>query len=75
MESSEATRLLCGVLDEEADANVCAAAVEVLAEVGGPEALPSLRKCAVKFGSSPFLAFSIKAVIDRLAAQISTTRA
>ncbi|HXP67339.1 MAG TPA: HEAT repeat domain-containing protein [Steroidobacteraceae bacterium] len=74
MESAEATQLLCTVLDKDADENVCAAAVEVLAEVGGPEALPSLENCALKFGSSPFLSFAIKAVIERLAAQ-NTTRA
>jgi HEAT repeat protein len=75
VESAEATRLMCEVLDREADANVCAAAVEVLAEVGGPEALPSLRNCRVKFGNSPFLGFAIEAVIERLTAQISTPRA
>ena len=32
--SGEAARLLCGLLEHEAEPNVCAAAVEVLAEVG-----------------------------------------
>ncbi|HEX3950578.1 MAG TPA: HEAT repeat domain-containing protein [Steroidobacteraceae bacterium] len=66
--SPEATSLMCGVLDDETEANVCAAAVDVLAEVGGAEALPSLRACVRKFRDTPFLAFAIKAVVDRLAA-------
>jgi HEAT repeat protein len=66
--SPEATNLMCGVLDNESDANVCAAAVDVLAEVGGAEALPSLRACELKFRDTPFLAFAIKAVVDRLSA-------
>ena len=66
--SPEATSLMCGVLDNETQANVCAAAVDVLAEVGGAEALPSLRACELKFRDTPFLVFAIKAVVDRLAA-------
>lgn len=65
--SAEATSLMCGVLDNETETNVCAAAVDVLAEVGGTEALPSLRACEVKFSDTPFLGFAIKAVVDRLA--------
>jgi HEAT repeat protein len=74
LDGAEATQLLCRVLDTDPEANVCAAAVEVLAEVGGPEALASLQNCALKFSGSPFLSFAISAVIARLAPQ-STTRA
>lgn len=72
--AAEATRLMCGVLDQDAEANVCAAAVEVLAEVAGPEALPSLQHCAVKFEGTPFLAFAIKAVIERVGSQSGMAR-
>jgi HEAT repeat protein len=75
LESAEATQLMCRVLDNDAEANVCAAAVEVLAEVGGPEALLSLQNCAVRFEATPFLSFAIQAVIERLASQPSTPRA
>jgi HEAT repeat protein len=61
-----ATRRLCELLDVEQQANVCAAGVEVLAEMGTPAAAPSLRRCAARFASEPFLAFSIKVVLDRL---------
>ena len=47
--ATEATPLLCALLDRDAEPNVCAAAVDVLAEVGGPEALPALARCAERF--------------------------
>jgi HEAT repeat protein len=73
--SPDAARLMCRVLDEETEANVCAAAVEVLAEVGGIEALPSLRNCASRFGNSAFLTFAIRVVIDRLSSDSAPSRA
>ena len=40
------------------EANVCAAAIDVLAEVGGPEALPALAALRSSgFATTPFLAF------------------
>ena len=44
-------------------------AVEVLAEVGGAEALPALARCAERFRGTPFLEFSIKVAADRIRAQ------
>jgi HEAT repeat protein len=64
----DANRLLCGLLEVETEKNVCAAAVEVLAEIGRPEALPSLTRCATRFDGDPFIAFSIKVAIDRIVA-------
>jgi HEAT repeat protein len=75
LEGAEATQLLCRVLEDDPEANVCAAAVEVLAEVGGPEALASLRKCALKFAGSPFLSFAIQVVVERLASHAGASRA
>jgi hypothetical protein len=75
MEGAEATLLLCRVLDDDPEANVCAAAVEVLAEVAGPEALDSLHNCRFRFAGSPFLSFAIQVVVDRLASQAGTTDA
>src|SRR5687767_5227191 len=42
----EPERLLCELLESEREPNVCASAVEVLAEVGGPAALPVLARCS-----------------------------
>ncbi|MDQ2642064.1 MAG: HEAT repeat domain-containing protein [Pseudomonadota bacterium] len=63
-----ATQLLDELLQSEEDPNVCAAAVEVLAEVGGREALPALEACASRFSDTPFLAFAIRVASDRIRA-------
>ena len=69
--SEAAAGLLCALLDSELEPNVCASAVEVLAEAGGPEALPVLARCADRFRGTPFLEFSIKVTADRISAQSS----
>jgi len=66
MNASEATRLLCKLIEREQHPNVCAAAIDVLTEVGTPEALPSLEKCAVRFATTPFLPFAISVAIARI---------
>ena len=58
--------LLCKLLDTDPQANVCAAAVEVLAEIGNADAVPSLKRCAARFPGDPFLGFAIEAAIERL---------
>jgi HEAT repeat protein len=63
---SEASRLLCDLLERETAKNVCAAALEVLAEMGQPQALPTLRRCAERFRDDPFIAFSIKVATERI---------
>lgn len=70
----DANRLLCDLLEVETEKNVCAAAVEVLAEIGRPEALPSLTRCATRFDGDPFIVFSIKVAIDRIVAPPGTPR-
>ena len=64
----EASRLLCDLLERENEKNVCAAAIEVLAEIGRPEAVPSLARCGARFAGDPFIAFSIKVATERIAA-------
>jgi len=70
----EATRLLCVLLTAEQEINVCAAAIDVLAEVGSGEALDTLRECARRFGDSPFIAFAIKTVTARITSQSTPNR-
>jgi HEAT repeat protein len=67
--------LCCEVLDAEEEPNVCAAVVDVLAEIGEPSALPALARCATRFDASPFLAFSVQLAIDRIRSQVSSPRA
>ena len=65
----EASALLAALVERETDANVCAAAVEVLAEIGTAEALPALERCAARFQATPFLLFSITTAADRIRSQ------
>jgi HEAT repeat protein len=66
MSASEATRLLCGLIEREEHPNVCAAAIDVLTEVGTSQALSSLEKCATRFAATPFLPFAISVAISRI---------
>ncbi|HEY9219211.1 MAG TPA: HEAT repeat domain-containing protein, partial [Phenylobacterium sp.] len=65
---ADASRLLAEVLSRETEANVCGAAVEVLAEIGGPEALSALTACADRFPQESFLRFAIKVACERIGA-------
>ena len=69
-----ATRLLCDLIEHDRDANVCAAAIDVLAEVGAPEALSALEACAARFPGQPFLTFSIKVATARISAKPADRR-
>ena len=72
--SEDASALLCALLDAEREPNVCASAIEVLAEVGGADALPALARCKDRFGGIPFLAFSITVTADRIRSQSPAQR-
>jgi HEAT repeat protein len=65
---ADGPRWLCAMIETEPQANVCAAAVEVLGEIADAAASPSLSRCAERFPDDPFLAFAIKVVADRLRA-------
>jgi HEAT repeat protein len=58
--------LLCGVLERDPQPNVCAAAVEVLAEIGDADTVAALTRCRARFPDDPFLAFAIDAASNRL---------
>jgi HEAT repeat protein len=64
--SAEVMRLLTAVLETDPAVNVCAAAVDVLAEIGVPDVLPSLARCAERFPDQPFLRFAVKVASDRI---------
>ena len=63
-----ASRSLSALLQREPEANVCAAAVEVLAEVGGVDALRALEACRARFAGDPFLSFAITVAAERIGA-------
>lgn len=54
------------VIERDANFNVCASAVEVLAEVGSPEAIPVLRALPGRFSDEPFMQFCVDAAIRRI---------
>jgi hypothetical protein len=64
---AQASMLLARVLEREAEVNVCAAAVEVLAEAGDASVLPALARCARRFAHEPFLAFAVSVTSRRIA--------
>jgi HEAT repeat protein len=72
LSNEDATRLLCELLTREIELNVCAAAIEVLTEVGGPQALPALARCQARLADTPFLVFAIKTATDRILSQSTT---
>lgn len=67
MSAATATRLLCDLLACEMHPNVCGAAIEVLAEVGNPDAIPTLQACADRFAGTPFVPFAASVAIARIA--------
>jgi len=66
MKAPDATRLLCDLIGREPHPNVCAAAIDVLTEVGTLDALPALENCAARFAETPFLPFAISTAISRI---------
>jgi HEAT repeat protein len=64
--ADDASRMLGELLEREVSANVCAAAVEVLAETGNVASLPILVRCAARFPDDPFLTFAVKMARDRI---------
>jgi hypothetical protein len=64
--AADAGRMLGEVLATEPEANVCAAAVEVLAEAGRPELLPVMAACAARFPNDPYLAFAVQIASERI---------
>jgi HEAT repeat protein len=66
MPGKDATPLLCDLLENEQHPNVCAAAIDVLAEVGTRDAVPALKACAARFATTPFLPFAVSTTIARI---------
>lgn len=65
LQHPEVASWLVDVLAREDQVNVVAAAVDVLAEIGGPEHHPVLRALNVRFPDDPFIAFAVDMAISR----------
>lgn len=66
LSTGDASRLLGDLIEHEINANVCAAAIEVLAETGNATSLPALARCFDRFPDDPFLKFAINVARDRI---------
>lgn len=64
--SPRAPDIALRVIVTDPHVNVCAAAVDVLAEVGRPEMADELRAVAGRFPDHPFLAFAVRAALKRI---------
>ncbi|SFU75397.1 HEAT repeat-containing protein [Methylobacterium sp. 174MFSha1.1] len=63
----EAAALALRTLARDAHVNVCAACLDVLAEIGTPEMIPSIDAAVARFPDEPFLRFAAKAAKRRIA--------
>ena len=57
---------LARVAADDLDVNVCANALEGLAEIGGPEAEPAILAAKTRFAGEPFLTFVADTVLARI---------
>ena len=68
LDAKRAQWLLLSLIETEEEANVCAAAIEVLAEIGDDDALAPLTRCGSRFPDDSFMTFAVRAAADRIAA-------
>lgn len=64
--NSRAPEWLQKVILEDEHVNVCAAAVDCLAEVGTPASIHALKELRLRFGDQPFMTFAIEAALNRI---------
>jgi HEAT repeat protein len=63
------TARLVQLLGDEPDVNVCAAAVEAVAERGPAAAIPALEALAARFADEPFITFAAGLAVSRIRAR------
>ncbi|UHC20157.1 HEAT repeat domain-containing protein (plasmid) [Methylobacterium currus] len=63
----EAASLALRTLARDSHVNVCAASLDVLAEIGTPEMIPAIDAAVARFPDEPFLRFAAKAAKRRIA--------
>ncbi|MFZ1107271.1 MAG: HEAT repeat domain-containing protein [Rhodomicrobium sp.] len=64
--NARAPEWLHKVILEDDHVNVCAAAVDCLAEVGTPASIAPLKELRLRFGDQPFMTFAIDATLKRI---------
>jgi HEAT repeat protein len=61
---ADVPKWLIQVVTSDAHVNVCCAAIDVLAAVGGPEGIDALQALIEKFPEEPYVAFAAQAAIE-----------
>jgi HEAT repeat protein len=56
------------VIDEDDHINVCATAVDLLAEIGDRDVIPALNRLVERFPQQPFIAFAVQLAVRRIEA-------
>ena len=59
---------LSQVIEEEQNVNVCAAALDLLAEQGTSEMVPALQAVKERFADTPYITFVVDLIIERIGA-------
>lgn len=59
-------RWLYRVIEEDTQVNVCAAALDLLAELGTAEMIPALLALKTRFADAPYIAFAVDLTIERI---------
>lgn len=62
----DAPQWLCDVIDQDEHVNVCASAVDLLAETGDSSAIPALNRLLERFPEQPFIAFAVQVALRRI---------
>lgn len=60
---------LCAVIEQDAHVNVCAAALDLLGELGSQQALAPLRLLKQRFADEPYISFAADLAIKRIEGQ------
>jgi HEAT repeat protein len=66
---ARASEWLADVIRTDPHVNVCAAAVDGLTEVGGPDVLPDLKDLRHRFAGNAFMEFAVDAAMRRIQGQ------
>jgi HEAT repeat protein len=66
LRGQHAVDMAIATIERDPHVNVCAAAVDILAETGGPEAIAPLEALVARFPDVPFIAFAVAAAIKRI---------
>lgn len=66
---AQAPEWLAAVIRSDDHVNVCAAALDGLAEIGGPEALPDLQALRLRFAGNAFMDFAIVTAMGRIGSE------